>query len=433
MKKPSTPTKAPARPGSATLLRVALLGLIAIGVVLRVVNLDGVRSRSPDERVYTHYAREIVDHGLGAIPTLIAEFERDPGNWVYPPPTRIGYVWLVAAAMNLGGVRDESAGAAVACLLSCLSLALVAWFGWRFFNPWIALFATAFLAFSVGELGMAQRAWLDAPLGFLGLLLAYLTCEIARSPRRVLLYAAWFAVGAYSLLTKESGVLSYGLCAVWVLGVLVLRERSWKAVALLILGGLASLAGTLLVWGMLAHGIAPPLSALKHVLSARSVAGSYPEQYCSGPWFQFFYLLWIVGPATAALALLGAVAAAVPHPRFGPLEAAEQPGDPSAARAVALVAAGFCAFAAFVPNFQYLRIISPADGCYCLLAGLGLWSLLSLARRVLPAADYRALLVLAIAGTAIAAARDYGTFRSAVVGSGMQDLAVRMIREAMQR
>jgi len=414
-------------------MRVALLGLIAIGVVLRVVNLDGVDSRSPDERAYTRYARGIVDQGPGAIPALVAQFERDPGNWAYPPPTRIGYVWLVAAAMKVGGVRDESAGAAVSCLFSCLSLALVAWFGWRFFNPWIALFATAFLAFSVGELGMAQRAWLDAPLGFLGLLLAYLTCEITRSPRRVLLYAAWLAVGAYSLLTKESAVLSCGLCALWLLGMLVVRERSWKTVALLILGGLASLAATLLVWGLLAHGIAPSLSALKHVLSGRSAAGSYPERYCSGPWFQFFYLLWIVGPATAAFALLGTVAAALPHPPSGCREAVGQIADPRAAQVAALVALGFCAFAAFVPNFQYLRIVSPADGCCCLLAGLGLWSLLSLVRRVLPLADYRALLVLVVAGTVVAAARDYRTFRSIVVNTGMQDLAVRMIRGAMQR
>jgi len=32
--------------------------------------------------------------------------------------------------------------------LSCLSLALVACLAGVFFNPWIALFATAFLAFS---------------------------------------------------------------------------------------------------------------------------------------------------------------------------------------------------------------------------------------------------------------------------------------------
>jgi len=88
-----------------------------------------------------------------------------------------------------------------------------------------------------GRTRHGSTAWLDAPLGFLGLLLAYLTCEITRSPRRVLLYAAWLAVGAYSLLTKESAVLSCGLCALWLLGMLVVRERSWKTVALLILGG----------------------------------------------------------------------------------------------------------------------------------------------------------------------------------------------------
>ncbi|MGC9969479.1 MAG: hypothetical protein ABSE56_02695 [Bryobacteraceae bacterium] len=431
---PATKTQPAAGTGTVKRLvvPVALAVVIAVGVVLRVINLAGVPSRSPDEKVYTRYASRIADQGLGVTPALIAEFERNPGNWVYPPPTRIGYVWLVAAAMKVSGVGDESAGAAVSCLFSCLSLALVAWFGWRFFNPWIAVFAVTFLAFSVGELGMAQRAWLDAPLGFCGLLLAYLTSEITRSPRRVLLYAAWLAAGAYSLMTKESGVLSYGLCAAWVLGVLVVKERSWKAVALLALGGVACLAGTLLVWGILANGIRPSLSALHHVLSGHSAAGSYPTQYYSGPWYQFFYLLWIVGPATAALALVGTVVAVLPRRLLHRAEGVGQIVDPRAAEVAALIALGFVAFASFVPNFQYLRIISPADGTYCLLAGLGLWYLLSLARGGLSVSDYRALVVLVTVGIVIAVARDYRAFR-AVVGSGTEDLAVRSIRAVMQR
>jgi hypothetical protein len=98
----------------------------------------------------------------------------------------------------------------------------------------------------------------------------------------------------------------------------------------------------------------------------------------------------------------------------------------------ALIALGFVAFASFVPNFQYLRIISPADGTYCLLAGLGLWYLLSLARGGLSVSDYRALVVLVTVGIVIAVARDYRAFR-AVVGSGTEDLAVRSIRAVMQR
>jgi 4-amino-4-deoxy-L-arabinose transferase-like glycosyltransferase len=409
---------------------VTLAAVIVIGVVLRVINLAGVASRSPDEAQYIYYASRIADQGLGVTPKLFADYESNSSNWVYPCPSRFGHVLLFAGAMKISGVRDASAGAAVSCLFSSLSLVLVTWIGLRFFNRWIALAGVTFLAFSVGELGMAQRAWQDATFSFLGLLLICLTCEITRSPRRFLLFPAFFAVGAYSLLTKESGVLSYGLSAAWLLGVLLCKERYWRGAVLLVLGGVASVAGCVLVWSLLAGGVPTALSAVNH--SFRSGGGAWAAQNCSGPWYQFYYMLWIVGPATAALALAGAVVAAHPRQLFRRVERAGQIVDPRAAGVATFFTLGFFAFSAFVPNFQYLRIIGPADGPYCLLAGLGLWYLLSLARGTLPESDYRALVVLVAVGIAIAAARDYHTFRS-LVDSGMEDFAVRFIRDVMQR
>jgi 4-amino-4-deoxy-L-arabinose transferase-like glycosyltransferase len=409
---------------------MALALVIAVGVLLRVIGLEGARTLSPDEYIYTQCAIRIADHGLGAMPGLFADYESDRANWIFPCPSRFGHVLLFAAAMKISGVRDPSAGAAVSCLFSSLSLVLVMWIGLRFFNPWIALAAGTFLAFSVGELGMAQRAWQDATFSFLGLLLVYLTCEIARRPRRVLWYPAFLAVGAYSVLTKESGVLSYGLCAAWVLGVLLWRERSWRGAVLLALGGLASLAGCLLVWSLLAGGWSTALSAVNH--SFHSGGGAWAAQYCSGPWYQFFYMLWLVGPATAALALAGTAVAVLPCPLLGRLKGTVELADPRAAGVAAFVTLGFFAFSTLVPNFQYLRIIGPADGPYCLLAGLGLWYLFSLARGFLPESGGRALFVLAAVGVVIAAVRDYHAFRL-LIGSRMQDLAVRFIRQVMQR
>lgn len=424
--KPAAVTDRPKR----LLVPVALAMAIAVGFGLRIGNLASVASRSPDERQYIDYASQIADQGLGVAPRLFAEYESNSARWIYPCPSRFGHVLLFAGAMKISGVRDASAGVAVSCLFSSLSLVLVMWIGLRFFNRWIALAAVTFLAFSVGELGMAQRAWQDATFSFLGLLLTCLTCEITRSPRRLPLYPAFFAVGAYSLLTKESGVLSYGLCAVWLFGVLLWKERYWRGAFLLVLGGVASVAGCVLVWSVLAGGTATALSAVDH--SFRSGGGAWAAKYCSGPWYQFYYMLWIVAPATAALALAGAVVAARPRQLLHRVERFGQIVDPRAAGVAAFFTLGFFAFSTFVPNFQYLRIIGPADGAYCLLAGLGLWYLLSLARGILPESDYKALLVLAVVGIAIAAARDYNTFRT-LAGSHMEDFAVRSIRDAMQR
>ena len=154
---------------------------------------------------------------------IYAEYERNPDAWSYPSPTRIGHLVFVAAWMKISGGRNEKAGSEVSLAFSCMSLLLVACMGVRFFNPAVALAAVAFLATSVAELGMARRVWQDSAFGFFGLLAVYLTCEITRNPRRAWLYPAFLAAGALSLLTKQTGVLSYGICALWLLGYLIFR------------------------------------------------------------------------------------------------------------------------------------------------------------------------------------------------------------------
>ncbi|MFZ0881033.1 MAG: hypothetical protein WA002_16175, partial [Candidatus Acidiferrales bacterium] len=47
------------------------------------------------------------------------------------------------------------------------------------------------------------------------------------------------------------------------------------------------------------------LSAIKHSVHSGLAGLSYLQRCSTGPWYQFFYLLWLVGPLTAALALVG--------------------------------------------------------------------------------------------------------------------------------
>ena len=412
---------------------IALIAALVAGCALRLAHFDDVTSRSPDERIYTDFARRIADQGLGAMSEIYAEYERNPDAWSYPSPTRIGHLVFVAAWMKISDLRDEKAGSEVSLAFSCMSLLLVAWMGVRFFNPGIALAAVAFLATSVAELGMARRAWQDSAFGFFGLLAVYLTCEITRNPRRAWLYPAFLGAGALSLLTKQTGVLSYGICALWLLGYLIFRVRWWRGAILLALGGIASIGATVLIWGFLAGKTSIALSALNHSLHPGVPGRSYLEYCCTGPWYQFFYLLWITGPLPLVLALVGAAVSLFPQRLIHRIAGKGTVNDENCAPVAALMTIGFFAFASVFPGMQCLRYISPAYGPFALLAGLGLWCLLALARRAMPRSDYRLLVVLAIVGVIIGGARDFRTFTSVVVDSGMKDLSVTEIRSVMHR
>ena len=406
---------------------ITLAAVIALGIFLRCRHMTDVLSRSPDERIYNYYAATLVDDGLPGYRELLRVHNATPEMWFRPAPSRCGFVFLSAIVMDAAGVRTPRAGAAVSWLFSILSLALLAWLGIRFLSPWTTLLAVAFLACSFSELSMARRGWQDSLFGFLGLLLVYVTCEIARAPRRKSLYFALSAVAAYSMLVKETAYVSYGICGLWLAGALLLRERSWKLFGVLLLSGAASVAVTFGVWTILSDSPAPALQAIWHLVHAHQ-ASTYTAQNYSGPWYQFLYLLFITGPVTALMALAGAVLACLPHPY--PVRERLEIRDWTSVRIAALMTATFVGLSCFGPYLQCLRIISPADGTYSLLAGLGLSYLLSLARPIVRRESV--IVCAAVFVLAAETAVNYYQFTHVVVQSGMEDLAVWGIRFVMK-
>ena len=71
-----------------------LLGtLLSLGVALRLSDLD-VRGRSPDEGVYTDQAIAASHEGVDGIRRLVGEYNANEKAWIYPPPIRIGYIFV---------------------------------------------------------------------------------------------------------------------------------------------------------------------------------------------------------------------------------------------------------------------------------------------------------------------------------------------------
>ena len=77
-------------------------------ITLRLSNRE-VASRSPDEEVYMHYATRVADSGIEGGRALVQLYNRDIRLWIYPPPTRLGYIYLVAAVMKLSRASADQA------------------------------------------------------------------------------------------------------------------------------------------------------------------------------------------------------------------------------------------------------------------------------------------------------------------------------------
>jgi hypothetical protein len=415
------------------LFRLLALSVICLGVLLRTTHATDVYTRAPDENLYTHFAQTIADHGLAGYKRLFSYYAATPSQWIYPSPTRIGHVLLFAGVMKLTGSTSDQAGAGVSWVLSILSVAGLLWIGKRYFNRWVGLGAALFLATYVVELEFARRAWGEATASFFSLVLFGMTCEVARRPRQWGWYAGFFAAGTACLLVKETSVFAYALCGLWLVGWTLFQARDRISAAVLVLGGIASLLCSFAILRALAGGTHLVMVGLFQVFSNGLGSNDWGAQNASGPWYQFIHLLWLLAPLTLVMAALGGLALAAPViSRHEPALGLES-GWRSRASLALLLAVGFIAASSFGPNLQYMRIMGPANPSYCLLAALGVWHLVVLAIELLPRPAYAAVLALVPALFVASSVRAHSLYTDVVIGSGMQDLAVRWILDGAAR
>lgn len=244
-------------------------------------NLGNVTSRSPDERIYVRQARTLVE-GRGGFRALAKEYAEDPELRLYPPPTRVGLVRLIAGVMRVSGVTDERAGAWLSCAASIGSLALLLLFGLRFLPPAATLTAGLFFAVSPVELALSRRAWPDALVGFLCFSLLFPAAEIARTPGGRWRLVPYVLIGSFAVTVKESTPVAYGLVSVWLLADFLIRWRDPKGAVRLVSGGLAgsAVAG---FWLAFEFG---GLSTLRGIVVGRpgaNAANAYAIEYQTGP------------------------------------------------------------------------------------------------------------------------------------------------------
>ena len=390
---------------------ILMAALVCLAAGLRLANLGNVNSRTPDERVYTWQAKTWLQSGQSGLRSMADEYKADPESRLYPPPTRVGMIRLVADLMRWTGRYDETVGAKISCAASIGSLLVVALIGMRFLPPWAAL--TGMLLYGVlpADLAIARRTWTDALVELAGLLLIWIVCEIARGSTRLFWYPLFALIGSASLTVKESMPVPYALCAVWILWVLA-KRRAWLHIGIL----LATTAGGMsfsLWWLAQQLGSLSDYVGIVTGIPKANAANPYALEYASGPRYLMLFAFWIIAPVTSLLSLAGLLAV---------LKRRERP-----LLWLAFFTIAYVAISMAVPHWINLRYVGNTFGPFCLLAGLGAWYLIAAAWDWMDTRDRRPFAAVAIAiilGSAIA---DYLRFQRFFIRDETDDLAIKTL------
>ncbi len=417
-------------------LRIMIIPIIlslvfAIGIILRVDNLGNVAQRSPDEYTYTYLAQKIVQHGVSeGIKLVTQEQLSNKELWIFfpPPPTRVGYLWLLAGVMKTLNNVGINVGAYISLVFSCISLLLVMALGLRFFNPWITLYALLFMGVSPMELAIARRTWQDAMVGCIGLSLIYFSCEISRNIKRPIWYLILIVIGTYYVSVKESGIFIYGLCVMWLLWVLLIKEKSiLNGMCLIILSALGvGVAITILT--QISGGVTTIIDSMRCWVKAMPT-NQYAIEYQSGPWYYFLEGFWIVSPLSAILCLIGIAGSLLPQeilPKTGTFSNAV---NHRAIRGIVLFIIVFMTAAILTPLFQNMRYVSVLYAPFYLISGLGLWCVISIARSMLKVFYFRIAVASIIVAIIFMAVRDYKAFEKIFIRTGIKDVSIKMLRD----
>jgi 4-amino-4-deoxy-L-arabinose transferase-like glycosyltransferase len=366
--------------------------LAALGAAVHASFDELVYPVGSDLDYYLHYMRTVGEGGLGAFPGLFREWLSRPEHWLYPTPSRVGFILVSAAWAKVFGATPEALS--LLSLVSFLALiALVFAAAERGLGPVRALLIALLVAFSPLYLGLARLALTDSFMCASQAALVWLFLGYVRAPEsraRALGAGAAFLV---AILSKEIAV----LLAVPLL--LHAALERWYArrvlpiartLAVFVVPGLLCV----LVW-WLAAGDARTLLRTLHIVLTSPASNEYALAYGSGGWYRYPIDELLMSPLPTALGLAG-VAVTLWRWRRGEYDAL----------AVAFALVYVCQVALLAPFTKNLRYGAVLDVPLRVLAALLLWDLCGAAR-------HRAGRLAAVLGVALLCTlgwRDYQLF-----------------------
>lgn len=401
---------------STRLTATVLCILFAVGSLIRLAHASDVKRRSPDEIVYTQEAQRVNEKGIKS------GFES--------LPFKVVYLAVVSRVMKLTGVTDERAGAWISCGASIGSLALVGAIAARFLSPLTAVYAMASISFSVFDRVIARRCWQDAPMEFMGLIVAWSACEITRDDRRPWIYIVLFISAAFTVLLKQVGVFLVLGVAAYVVCLLIAR-RNWPVLAGLLTGAILAGGATMFLLSQFAKA-GRQSSVWETFYVSRAVnPDTWAMLYQSGPWYSMIHGLWVITPLNLVLSGVAVCMAFVSGNRLLHWKLISSIETSSIIRLLSVAAALVLGAISMLPTAQNFRYAATMYGPMYLLGGVGFHAFSAVAHRAHKWIAYPAVAggVIVVLVSSVVANR---MFERVCVRSDLQDLAIEYVLEMPQ-
>jgi hypothetical protein len=410
------------RPTLVTAVWVCLFVVVIMTAIALRLSNRGVVERTPDENVYIHYATYVAGSGIEGGRALVRSYNRDIRLWIFPPPTRLGYIYLVAGVMKLSGASAEEAAVSISSIFSIGGFFVAALLGLRFFDRWAVLVGLALLSVSPIELAIARRAWQDSVWECVGEFLFFLCVEASISNRPKIWRICFWAVGAYYLTIKGSATVVYGLCTVWLVGSVWLQEGSLRKCFYIVITSAFVPAASFAALAWCSGGASSVIETIQHSTLARGW-NQYGHQFQSGPWYSFFLGFLALSPITTLLSMGGIAMMTLPRiPGFVGLNLGMR--QRQAAWAIIYLIFTLLVAATIPADLKNLRYVTILVGPCCLLSGLAVIYLLAFARVKLPHWGYHFAVCVVALGLGLTCLTDYRRFQCIFVRNGLDDLAI---------
>ncbi|HAW49739.1 TPA: hypothetical protein DCX16_02155 [bacterium] len=245
-----------------------------------------------DEGYYLGYASYMANKGIGGFPDLLKEYMENEKHWIFPPPTRAGFVLISSVWFKVFGPSFLSL--AQLSLFSFFLFLLVSfYFAKKHFGEEIAFLLILLLAFSPLNMGMARRALTDSTANLFLSLSIWLFLDLLKKGN-LKTHIVFIISYSLAILTRESSIFLTPI----LLFCLVYQRFVFKEKVKLIHFFSAAIFPVIIVIAVLALlSFGQFYEALKtFVRSTLHSSNKYLILFCSGPWFRYLIDWLILSP-----------------------------------------------------------------------------------------------------------------------------------------